>query len=80
MKACCSGCGRSGVPSPSTVMTVLPATLHTGLRAALLGRAVDQHHAAAALIEPAAEPRAHDAEIIAQNIQERRLLIVERQR
>jgi len=48
------------------------------LTAGFLRLTVDQHHAAAALFQPAAEARAHKAEIIAQHSQERRLLVVER--
>src|SRR5262245_47625601 len=31
MKARCRGCGRSGVPRPSTVTTSLPAAAHSGV-------------------------------------------------
>src|SRR5271169_6907228 len=40
------------------------------LGAAFLGLAVDQHHAAAALLEPTAEARAHEAEFVAQKIEQ----------
>src|SRR5690242_3442752 len=46
--------------------------------AALLGRTIDQHHAAATLFEPAAKARAHKAELVAQYVEQRRLFIVER--
>ena len=49
-------------------------------RAGLLRLAVDQHHAAAALLEPAAEARAHQAERVAQDVEQRRVFVVERPR
>ena len=48
------------------------------LGAAFLRLAVDQHHAAAALLEPAAEARAHEAELVAQHVEQRRLFVGER--
>ena len=36
--ACCSGCGRSGVPKPSTFLTALPATVAKGRERDLPGR------------------------------------------
>ena len=47
------------------------------LAAAFLRLAVDQHHAAAALLEPAAEARAHQAEFVAQDIEQWRFLVAE---
>jgi hypothetical protein len=46
--------------------------------AAFLRCAVDQHYATAALLEPAAKPRTHQAQLVAQNIEQRRFLVVER--
>src|SRR5262249_12627847 len=45
------------------------------LGAGFCRRAVDQHHAAAALLEPAAEPRADEAELVAQHGEQRGLLV-----
>jgi hypothetical protein len=43
-------------------------------RAGVDGLAVDQHHAAAALLQPAAVARAHQAEVIAQDVEQGRRL------
>ena len=51
---------------------------HAALPQDFSGCAVDQHHAAAALLEPAAESRAHQAEMVAQHVEQRRLFVVER--
>jgi hypothetical protein len=47
------------------------------LGATFLGRAVDQNHATATLFEPAAKARPDEAKLIAQHVQERRVLVVE---
>jgi hypothetical protein len=45
------------------------------LAAGFFGVAVDQHHTAAALFLAAAEFRSHQAEVIAQNIEQRRVRV-----
>ena len=46
-----------------------------GLAAGFLGMAVDQHHAAAALLRTAAEFRPDEAEMVAENIEQRRVRV-----
>ena len=56
----------------------LPGDAPHRLGAAFLRRAIDQDHAAAALLEPAAETRAHQAELVAQHVEQRRLFVLDR--
>src|SRR5215467_14377309 len=48
------------------------------LGTAFLRRAVDQDHATATLFEPAAKTSPDEAKLVAQHVQERRILVVER--
>src|SRR5262249_22052935 len=48
------------------------------LGATFLGCAVDQNHAAATLFKPAAKARSDETEVVAQDVEEWRILVVER--
>ena len=57
---------------------LFPSDAPNRFGATFLRYAVDQHHAAAALLEPTAEARAHEAKFVAQHVKQRRLLVIER--
>ena len=70
--ACCSGCSLPSLASPSSVVISRLARADSRRDARPHRLAVDDHGAGAALAESAAEPRALQAEIVAQDIEQRR--------
>ena len=71
IQACCTGCSVPFLARPSSVVISL-FTLEHGVTHERVADAVDDHRAGAALAEPAAEPRALQAEIVAQDVEQRR--------
>ena len=72
MNACWIGCGRSSVPSPSSVVISAPSTRADRRHARADRAAADDHGAGAALAEAAAELRAAQREIVAEHVEQRR--------
>jgi hypothetical protein len=68
LMSCCKGCGRSGVPSPSTVTTLRPATADNGRVHDFSGLPSTSSRATAALLDLTAEPRPHQPQVIARRV------------
>ena len=71
-KAACIGCSSSPWPRPSMVVTVAPSQESASVVQALHGPAVDMHDAGAALAGVAADVRAGQAQVLAQELHEQR--------
>jgi hypothetical protein len=73
MNACCSGCGRSGVPSPFERHDFLADDRGQGSHTRPSRRAIDVNSASAALAEPTAELGSVERELVAEHVEERRV-------
>ena len=72
IQACCSGCSLPSLREPFERRDLASARSDSGVMHDRIADAVDDHRARAALAEPAAEARALQAEIVAQDVEQRR--------